>query len=157
MWHCALSCACIAPAVHHYELTVLMYLDTLAMFHKIMQVYVALYLFLVPYCMPICAQQPAHLCNFITLPQCTSQVERMHHDQLPHYGSGASMSRPDAERLLRRLVLLGMLYEETSRQQQYQAIISVVRVNQVGMLPDACVTQLPMRRKHCSESHRSGH
>jgi hypothetical protein len=42
--------------------------------------------------------------------------------------------RPDAEKLLRRLVLLGVLREETSRQEQYQSIVSVVRVNQVRLL-----------------------
>jgi hypothetical protein len=48
------------------------------------------------------------------------------------------MVRADAEKLLRRMVLSGILREETSRQEQYQSIVSVIRVNEVrggvGML-----------------------
>lgn len=56
------------------------------------------------------------------------------HDRLEWFGAGAALARPDCEKLLRRLVLDGVLREETSRQEVYQSIISVVRVNQVGGL-----------------------
>jgi hypothetical protein len=59
------------------------------------------------------------------------QAQARGHEAAPGFGAGGKMVRADAEKLLRRLVLQGVLREETSRQEQYQSIVSVVRVNEV--------------------------
>lgn len=63
-----------------------------------------------------------------------AQASARGHEGAPGYGAGSALMRADAEKLLRRLVLGGVLREETSRQEQYQSIVSVIRVNKVGGL-----------------------
>lgn len=61
------------------------------------------------------------------------QAQARGHESVPGYGAGSKLLRADSEKLLRHLVLQGVLREETSRQEQYQSIVSVIRVNQVGL------------------------
>jgi hypothetical protein len=50
--------------------------------------------------------------------------------QMPGFGS-STLARGDAERLLRRLLLMGVLEEVTSRQGAYQSVVALVRAAQV--------------------------
>lgn len=68
----------------------------------------------------------------------TLQVAQQRYDQLPDYGAAARapllLSRSEQERLLRRLELMNLLKQETARQETYQAITSVIRVDPVRRL-----------------------
>eukprot|EP00798_Chlamydomonas_sp_ICE-L_P031530 gene31530-6715_t len=58
------------------------------------------------------------------------------HNRLPQYGSGSSMTKADAQRLLRRLVACSVLEEDTFRHEnQHKTIGSVVKVNNILAAP----------------------
>lgn len=63
------------------------------------------------------------------------QVQQAGYDRLPGYSSASrlGLNRSDQERLLRHLQLKGVLVEETSRQETYQSVLSVLRVNRVSV------------------------
>eukprot|EP00891_Asterochloris_glomerata_P002793 jgi/Astpho2/2793/e_gw1.00050.56.1_t len=59
-------------------------------------------------------------------------VKRQHHDQLPCHGLGKHLSKTEIERVLRRLIILKVLTEDTRRQDnQYGNVVSQLRVDGV--------------------------
>ncbi|KAK9809882.1 hypothetical protein WJX72_001000 [[Myrmecia] bisecta] len=60
----------------------------------------------------------------------SAEVRRHFYDQLDGHGRGKQYSKNDAQRLLRKMVVLKLLTEETSRlDNQYGSVTSVVKVN----------------------------
>ncbi|KAK9866664.1 hypothetical protein WJX84_002518 [Apatococcus fuscideae] len=72
-------------------------------------------------------------------------VRRQQHESLAEHGIGRDLNKGEAERLLRKLIVLHVLVEETFRQDnQYQSVSSALRVNNLvaarlasGKKPDA--------------------
>jgi hypothetical protein len=63
-----------------------------------------------------------------------AQASSRGYDRLPQFGAASrhGLARGQQERLLMRLRVLGLLQDDTQRQEQHGSIVSVLSLHQVG-------------------------
>ena len=64
------------------------------------------------------------------------QASSRGYDRLPQFGAAGKhgLARGDQERLLMKLRVIGLLQDDTARQEQHGSIVSVLSVHQVGIM-----------------------
>lgn len=95
------------------------------------------------YLFPSSFPAPQHVCsNNITpvlfssppVPLFAPQASSRGYDRLAQFGAASKhgLARGDQERLLMKLRVIGLLQDDTARQEQHGSIVSVLSVHQVG-------------------------